>query len=94
MVKRRPDFSKERKWIKRKGTFYVWVMSPARMLYEGEASSVFLEGDQGSFEILPYHYPVFSLLKEGEIIIDWEKKLKIKSGIVRFFGTECVIIAE
>lgn len=76
------------------GTFHLRIMNPDRMIFEGEVSKLFLQGDTGEFEILPAHYPIFSLLKKGSIIVDWEKKLDINKGIVRFFKNDCVIIAE
>ena len=63
-------------------------------MFEGEVSSLFLRGDGGEFELLSYHYPVLSLLIRGEIIIDWRFTLSIKKGVVRFFQTDCVVMAE
>jgi F0F1-type ATP synthase epsilon subunit len=56
--------------------------------------SVFLPGDSGEFELLAYHVPIVSLLKEGEIIVDWKSRIPIKKGMVRFLGDECIILLE
>ncbi|MFA6636323.1 MAG: hypothetical protein WCV56_04385 [Candidatus Omnitrophota bacterium] len=74
--------------------FGLLIMDPDRVIFEGKVSSLFLKGDTGEFEILPFHYPVLSLLAEGDIVIDWKSVLAIKSGILRFFMNECVIIVE
>ncbi len=74
--------------------FDLVIMDPDRIIFEGKASSLFLKGDTGEFEVLPFHYPLLSLLAEGDIVIDWKYALAIKKGIVRFFMNECVIIVE
>ncbi|MDD4957062.1 MAG: hypothetical protein PHH49_07845 [Candidatus Omnitrophica bacterium] len=74
--------------------FKLMILDADRVIYDGDASSIFLQGDQGEFELLPFHYPVLSVLKEGDIVIDWDKAVSIKKGIVRFFRNECVIIVE
>jgi len=76
------------------GVFNLRVLNPDKMVFEGEISSLFLEGDTGEFEILPYHYPVLSLLKPGRMIIDWRYYIPLKKGLVRFFMNECVVIIE
>lgn len=74
--------------------FRIEIMDPDRVIYEGEISYLFCTGDQGQFELMPYHYPVLSVLQAGEMILDWEFTLSIKKGIVRFFKNECVVIVE
>jgi len=74
--------------------FKLSIMDPDRVIFEGDASSIFLKGDTGEFEILPFHYPVLSILAEGDVIIDWKYRLPIRNGIVRFFMNECVVIVE
>ena len=69
-------------------------MSPKSLIYENEINSIFLTGDRGEYEILAYHYPVLGLLKESSVIINWKESISIKSGIVRFFANECIILVE
>ncbi|OQX80432.1 MAG: hypothetical protein B6D56_05155 [Candidatus Omnitrophica bacterium 4484_70.1] len=76
------------------GKFKLLVIDPDKVIFEGEVSSVFLPGDKGEFEILPYHYPLISLLREGEIVIDGKYAVPINHGIVRFFKNECVILVQ
>jgi len=75
-------------------TFSLKVLNPKHVVYEGTAGSVFLPGDEGEFEVLPYHAPIVSLLKEGVIVVDWKTRIPIKRGMVRFLGNECVILLE
>lgn len=64
------------------------------MVYEGEAESVFLPGDNGDFELMDFHSPLISLVTAGHITIDWRERVPIKSGIVKFDRNECVVLAE
>ena len=77
-----------------KSTFKISVMTPESLLYQNEVESVFLTGDQGEYELLPYHYPVLGVLIEGNIIINWHEAVPIKFGIVKFFANDCVILVE
>ena len=69
-------------------------MTPDTLVYENEVQSVFLTGDQGEYELMPYHYPVLGILKEGNIIIDWKESVPLKLGLVRFFANDCIILIE
>jgi len=75
-------------------TFKCTIMTPDALLYEKDVYSVFLTGDKGEYELLPYHYPVLGILKEGNIIIDWQESVPIKMGILRFFANDCIILVE
>ncbi len=72
----------------------VQILSPKNEVFAGEAKSVFLPGDMSEFEILDHHAPIISLLKGGDVIIDWEKKIPITRGIVKFDKDECIILIE
>ena len=77
-----------------KKTFPVRIMNPKKVVFEGEARSVFLPGDLAEFEILPYHVPIVSLLKAGRVVVDWSTVINIRRGMVKFFRNECVILVE
>ncbi len=77
-----------------KSTFKLTVMSPDALVFENEVQSVFLTGDQGEYELLPYHYPVLGMLNEGNIIVDWKESIPLKFGLVRFFANDCIILVE
>jgi len=72
----------------------VLILNPKHVVFEGEAKNVFLPGDIGEFELMDYHVPIVSLLRPGKVIIDWEKVIPIKKGMVKFDNTECVILVE
>jgi len=75
-------------------TFSLKILNPKHVVYEGQVSSVFLPGDAGEFELLAYHVPIVSLLKEGDIVVDWKSRIPIKKGMIRFMNEECVILLE
>ena len=77
-----------------KSTFKLTVMTPDSLIYENEVQSVFLMGDKGEYELLPYHYPVLGILKKSDIIIDWKESISIKKGVIRFFANDCIILVE
>lgn len=72
----------------------VTILSPKEEVFTGEAKSVFLPGDMSEFEILDHHAPIISLLKGGEVIVDWKHKIPITKGIVKFDRDECMILIE
>jgi len=77
-----------------KSAFKCTIMTPDALIFEGEVQSLFLTGDRGEYELLPYHYPILGILKEGYIIINWKESIPLKFGIVRFFANDCIILIE
>ncbi|VAX36612.1 hypothetical protein MNBD_UNCLBAC01-367 [hydrothermal vent metagenome] len=77
-----------------KGNFKCVILSPNSLVYQKEIQSIFLTGDKGEFEILAYHYPLLGVLKKGNVIVNWEEKIPISGGVVRFYANECTILVE
>jgi len=77
-----------------KSTFKISVMTPEALLYQNEVESVFFTGDQGEYELLPYHYPVLGILAQSNIIVNWREAVPIKFGIVKFFANDCIVLVE
>lgn len=77
-----------------KSNFRCIILSPKNLIYENEVASIFLQGDRGEFELLAYHYPLIGNLVKGEVVIDLDKRIPIKSGIVRFYANECTVLIE
>lgn len=76
------------------GTFRLQILSLIRMLFEGEVESVYLSGDEGEFELLPYHYPILSAIPEGEIKIANHPPVPLRAGVMMFQDNQCIIIIE
>ena len=72
----------------------VTILNPKHVIFDGEAKNVFLPGDMAEFELLDFHAPIVSLLKPGKVIVDWEKVIPIKQGMVKFDKNECMILVE
>ena len=72
----------------------VTILNPKHVIYDGEATSVFLPGDLAEFELLDWHVPIVSLLRPGRVVLDWEKTVPVKRGMVKFDKNECMILIE
>lgn len=71
----------------------VSIINQAQVIFEGVASTVVLPGDYGEFEIMQFHWPIVSILKKGEIIID-NMGFPISKGIARFGEEKLVALVE
>ena len=78
---------------KYKGNFRCVILSAKRLILEEEINSLFISGDRGEYELLAYHYPLVGIIK-GDLVINWERRLPVKGGVVRFFANECNVIVE
>ncbi len=77
-----------------KATFKIAIMTPEALLYQNEVQSAFFVGDTGEYELLPYHYPLLGILRQGSIILDWKEAVPVKFGLVRFFANNCIVLVE
>ena len=60
----------------------VLILSPYDLLFEGHAQYVTLAGEQGVFEVWPFHRPLVSRLLPGLIVVD-EQPFAIRRGVVK-----------
>lgn len=74
--------------------FRATIVTPNKVLFEGEAWSVFLPGTTGEFEVLDMHKAIVSLLRQGNIVINWETEIPIQSGAVRMSSFMLSAIVE
>ena len=77
-----------------KNNFRCIILSPKNLIFENVVSSLFIIGDRSEYELLAYHYPLIGLVQKGDIVVDWKKRIPIRSGILRFFANECTILIE
>lgn len=69
----------------------VLVATPLKVLFRGRASRVICPGEQGTFEIGPFHRPLFSFLQPGDLKV--EKRLfPIRRGVVKVEGNNLLCI--
>ena len=76
-----------------KGFLDVVVISPQRLIYHGRADHVILPGENGAFEILPYHKRLLSRLLPGLLTIE-RKAIRIKRGVVKVDLNRVTAIVE
>lgn len=75
------------------GNFRCVILSARQLIFEGEINSLFIAGDKGEYELLAYHYPLIGIVA-GELVINWDKRIAVKGGVVRFFANECNVMVE
>ena len=71
----------------------VTVLSPREVVFEGKANSVVVPGEQGVFEVLPFHKRIISRLISGKLLIDG-KVFPLRRGIVKANKNKVTIIVE
>ncbi len=52
----------------RTDTLQLRVVSPEKLVYDGQVLRVTLPGTSGSFTILPHHAPIVSSLQSGKLV--------------------------
>ncbi len=72
----------------------VTVITPYRMLFQGAAENIVLPGEQGVFEITPFHANIISRLIKGAIVINNRNLFIIKRGVIRLEKNLAMIIVE
>lgn len=75
-------------------TFRLQVLSLIRMLFEGEVESVYISGDEGEYELLPFHFPLLGAIPEGVIKVAGHESIPLRAGVVLFQDNQCIIIIE
>jgi F-type H+-transporting ATPase subunit epsilon len=58
---------------------YLEIITPEKLLFEGEITIIKLPGTLGSFEIMQNHESIISTLMQGKI------KVKETNGIISYF---------
>ena len=71
----------------------VCILDPREVLFEGKAKSVVVPGEQGVFEVLPFHKRILSRLLAGVIFVD-EQHFSIRRGIIKVDQNKVTIIVE
>ena len=74
-------------------TFNVLIATLDRVIFEGKGKSLVLPGEQGTFEVLPYHKKLLSRLKKGSLVLDGSS-FPILRGVVNVGPSDVTIIVE
>lgn len=74
------------------------IVSPERIEFEGEVTSVLVPGTLGQFEILVNHAPIISTLEKGKVVYVLEggekKSIDIIGGFVEVQKNVVSVCAE
>ena len=71
----------------------VTVLSPTQVLFEGKARSLIVPGEQGVFEVLPFHKRILSRLLPGTMFIE-ERRFPMRRGIIKVNQNRVTVIME
>jgi len=71
----------------------VSVLNLSRVVFEGQAKSVIVSGEEGVFEILPFHKRIMSRLITGSVIVD-QQSIPIRRGVLKADQNTVMIIIE
>jgi len=73
------------------------IITPDKLAYEGDVTSVTVPGTTGSFQILKDHAAIVSTLEDGKVIVknnNEEIVIIIKGGVVEAKDNNIIILAE
>ena len=73
------------------------VISPEKVIFDGEVESLKVPGTQGSFEVLDNHAPIISSLQGGIITVktaDGVQEFTVRSGFIEVARNSVSICAE
>ena len=74
--------------------FKCMIISPRGILFDEDIYSLFVKGDKSEYELLAYHYPVIGVIKNGYVIINQERRIRIMTGVIQIFANECIILYQ
>ncbi len=72
------------------------IITPDKVLYNGEVTGVKVPGGKGSFEMLNRHAPIISNLEKGVVRVtdaSGTHNFDITGGIVEVFANKIIILA-
>lgn len=77
---------------------YLEIITPEKIIFEGEINRVRVPGAMGSFEVLKKHAPIISILEAGSIKIvgvdGYDQYIQIKGGVIEVKNNKVIILAE
>lgn len=74
------------------------IITPEKIVYEGEVQKITLPVKEGDVTILPEHIPYIAALKAGEVVVrddaDMVHALAISGGFIEFHDNTLVLLAD
>jgi F-type H+-transporting ATPase subunit epsilon len=79
-------------------TLHFELVSPARLLFSGDVTSVQIPGTEGEMTILAGHSPVLSTLKPGVVVVQKDSgaadKIFVRGGFAEVNAAGLTVLAE
>ena len=79
-------------------TLHVRVVSPERIIYQGEATSVVAPAWDGMVGILPNHAPMIALLGMGKLSVDLvgggSEDYHVAGGVLKVEHNQVIVLTE
>ena len=78
-------------------TFKLEIVTPEKMIFSGEVSSVLAWGVEGQLGILPHHAPLMTMLQPGDLVIKKdgeEDTLTLSGGFLEVRPDKVVVLAD
>ena len=80
------------------GSFHVRVVSPEKVVYEGDATAMVAPAWDGQVGILPGHAPFLALLGAGELTVEvpggGTNRYYVAGGILKVEGGTATVLTE
>ena len=80
------------------GSLHVKVVTPERILFEGEAVSLVAPAWDGKVGILPSHAPLLTLLGEGDVAVDLagggSERYAVSGGVLKVLANDVIVLTE
>lgn len=77
--------------MKKPAILDVSVVTPTEVVFEGQAHHLIVPGEQGVFEICPFHKSIVSRLFPGIIFLD-EQRIPIHHGVVKVHRNKVTVL--
>lgn len=79
-------------------TLHLTIVSPAKLVFDGEVTLVEVPGAEGDMGVLPQHAPTLSMLREGIVTVHGADKTvsryRVTSGYADITPTACTILSD
>ena len=78
-------------------TFKLEIVTPEKMIFSGEVSSVLAWGVEGQLGILPHHAPLMTMLQPGDLVIKkdgQEDTLTLGGGFLEVRPDKVIVLAD
>jgi len=77
---------------------HLQLITPEKILFEGEATYIGIPGSEGDFGVLDGHAATIATLKEGVVMVDLangeKKEFAVTGGVAEVVPERCTLLVE